>query len=248
MNNKIRNYKFTSSKIAALVSNGKAKDSVGAPFTTLVKKVNQCRKAQRSIYSDSSSKATSWGILVEHWLMFQHPEIIGLEYTLTPSTSTVHPLFPNSWAGSRDGLNNDTNAVIDIKCPYTMESFCDFADCSNIEDVRNKTKSGEDYYWQLVSNACIHGTDKAELIIFCPTVEQLNEIQVYSMDDEHREYAYYIGTANVDTLPYLPSNAIYDNVIKFAFTIPQSDIDLLTARVKMASELLVELPTVEAAK
>lgn len=242
--NPIRIGRFTSSEIYNLMANGRAKDSVGAPFFNYVKKKRQERKMGCSFCSTDSGKAAKWGSFVEWWLMYKKPDLLGLEYTLTPSTTTAHKDYTDYWAGSRDGYNNLTQAVIDLKCPWTRESFADFADCQTIDDVRQNHKDGEKYYWQLVSNVCIaesamgHKVENAELIIFMPTEEQLGLIQHAAVHGDHGQDVFFIGNANEGDLPFNPSTSQYPSLIKFCFTIPQSDKDVLTERVKKAIELL----------
>ena len=236
--NPIRIGRFTSSEIYNLMANGRAKDSVGAPFFNYVKKKRQERKMGCSFGSNDSGKATKWGSFVEWWLMYKRPDIIGLEYTLTPSTTTAHKDYSDYWAGSRDGYNNLTQAVIDLKCPWTRESFADFADCQTVDEVRENHRDGEKYYWQLVSNACIAGVDNAELVIFLPNEEQVALIQHSAIHSDHGLDAFFIGNANEGDLPYNPKQSQYQSLIKFCFTIPQSDKDALTERVKKAIELL----------
>jgi hypothetical protein len=241
MLSEIRNGKFTSSEISALLSNGKSKGEVGAPFKNYVKQTNQERRLGRSLDTSNDARSLKWGKFVESWLMLESPEVIGFEYTLTPNSTIPHPKYPDCWCGSRDGLNNNTNAIIDLKCPFTLGSFCDFADCSTIDDVRKNTKDGEKYYWQLVSNASIHGTDNAELIIFVPNLTQVKNIIDYAINGDHSPEidCYFIGMSQPEDLPFIPDNSHYPNVIRFKFDIPNSDFELLEDRVKLASSMLV---------
>lgn len=239
MLSEIRVGKFTSSEISNLMSNGKKSGEYGKPFYNYVKKKRQERKLKRSMSYGSSSKETTWGSFVEYWLMYERPDLLGMEYTLTPSLTVCHPEFEDVWCGSRDGFNNNTKAVIDLKCPYTLGSFADFADCKNIDEVRSNTQYGDDYYWQLVSNAAIGGVKKAELIIYMPTLPQLREISTFAHDGLHEFGSLNFITMAADIeLPYLPENSEYKNIIKFEFDIPSEDIEALTERVKEASKLL----------
>lgn len=238
--NQIRVGNITSSTIVALTKNGKKSGEFGKPFYTYVKQKNQERKLARSISNDTQSKETIWGHLVESFLMNERPDILGFEYTLTPSVTLQHPNYIN-WLGSPDGFNNSTSAVIDIKCPFTLGSFANFADCKDINEVREEHDSGETYYWQLVSNACIRGVDRAELIIYCPTEEELKEIQQYAVDGLH-EYGsevFFIGNSDKRKLPYLPKASSYPNLVRFAFDVPMEDKQFLTERVEAANKLLL---------
>lgn len=236
---KIRDGNFTSSEIVALTKNGKKAGEFGAPFYTYIKQCNQERKLGKSLDSELSARPTVWGSFVEKWLMFERPDIIGIEYTLSPQSTIQHPQY-DYWVGSRDGLNNSTGAIIDIKCPFTLGSFCNFADCKTIEEVRENHKDGDKYYWQLVSNAHIAGTNKAELIIFVPNYEQVKEIQEFAVmgDHENLNQLYFIGNAIDGDLPYISEDSFYKNLIKFEFEIPQEDLDFLENRVIEAGKLL----------
>ena len=238
----IRNGRFTSSEIFNLISNGKKAGEFGKPFYTYVKKKAQEVKLGRSMNSGDGGKATKWGSFVENWLMFEKPDIIGLEYTLTPKSTKKAPLnYGAFWCGSKDGFNNNTNAVIDLKCPYTLDSFADFADCKTMADVRENHKDGEKYYWQLLSNAFIEGVTKAELIVYMPTLDDLQEIMFYAINGSHDiSDIYFIGNAKDDDLPYVTDKCSYNNVLKFEFDIPTEDTELLKERVYQASKLLVE--------
>ena len=240
--NPIRIGKFTSSEIVALTTNGKKADTMGQPFYTYVKRKKQERKMGCHLSTNDNSKSLTWGKFLEWWLMFKRPDIIGLEYTLTPETTLSHPEHSGVWVGSKDGHNNNTNAVIDIKCPWTREPFADFAECTTIDEVRDNHKAGEQYYWQLVSNAAISGVNKAELIVFMPSEDQLKEIQGSAIFDDHKfmNDVYFIGSAVDGDLPFVPKTSVYPNLLRFCFDVPQADIDFLTERVKIAGELLTE--------
>jgi hypothetical protein len=231
---------FSSSGCVALMLDGRKQGEKSTKFDTYVKKKWQERKAKRSLSLETYDKKLMWGKFCEHWIMYVNPQLIGFEYTLSPNTTLEHPKFKGYFVGSRDGLNNNTNAVIDIKCPFTLDSFCDFADCKNIQDVRDKHTDGEKYYWQLVGNASIHGTNKAELIVFMPNEEHLQNISLYAVNGKHDfdSKVYFIGMAEPNTLPFLPTESEYSNLLKFEFEIPQSDFDKFDFRVNEAIKQL----------
>src|SRR5687768_14058682 len=120
---KIRVGNFTSSEIVALTKNGKAKDSLGVPAYTYIEECNYERKLGRSIDTESNARPLSWGKLVEGRLF----ELLGIEYKLVSQESIQHPAIPY-WAGSPDAQkfesNNDSDTVVEIKCPITLKSFC----------------------------------------------------------------------------------------------------------------------------
>lgn len=212
---------------------------------------NMERRLKRSVDSEITSRPTSWGKLCEIYV-YETPGIISLDYQVNLDKTTAHPDYP-FWAGSEDFLKEDT--VSDLKCPNSLKSFCQLVDpyyvggltgmdyinaiCSGWEHNGVKYKKhpdGEKYKWQLISNACIHGKAKGELIIFCPYESELLQIQQIAA----RETCYrWIENASANELPYLKEDSIYKNVTAIEFEIPQADKLFLTEKVKAAYNLLV---------
>ena len=279
----IRTGKFTSSGIVAIVDAGSrkmteqelaaykaenpkskaltttCKNTLSTAGKTYIKRKNKERKLGKSLDGSDSGRACDWGKFVEMWLMNERPDIIGLHHTLTPNLTEVHPKYPDVWAGSRDGFDNDKQAVDDIKCPYTLDSFCTFAELheagktigfrevllngytDSFGDI-SKHPDGDTYYWQLVSNAHIKGVNKANLIVFCPTREQVESIKQYAVFGDHGNVVncFFIGNADLDNneLPFVPEGSLYPNKLEFSFDIPQEDLDYLEHRVQLASTYL----------
>lgn len=279
----IRTGKLTSSGIVAIVDAGsrqmtaielaqykidnpkskaqtiKCNNTLSTAGKTYVKRKNKERKLGKTLDGADSGRACDWGKFVEMWLMNERPDIIGLHHTLTPNLTEVHPKYTDVWAGSRDGFDNDTQAVDDIKCPYTMDSFCTFAELfiagveigfrevllngyTDIFGDNTKHADGETYYWQLVSNAHIKGVNKANLIVFCPTKEMLEQIQSYAVFGDHGNVinCFFIGNANIENneLPFVPDDSLYPYKLEFTFDIPQEDLEYIEHRVQLASTFL----------
>ena len=235
--NEVRIGRFTSSKIAALMSVGKDKVSFGKPALTYIEEKNFERKLGRSLTSETTARATSWGKLLEKRVL---EELLGIDYRPCSADSIAHPIYGDVWAGSPDAQKYDEGGtIVDIKSPYTLKSFCQFAECETIEDVRENHPDGEDYYWQLVSNAIITNSKYAELIVYCPYQSELQAIRdlAANIDVEQKNY-YWIFTANDNELPYLKDNGFYKNVITFRFEVSENDKNLLTEKVLAASALL----------
>ena len=229
---------FTSSQIAALMTNGKEKDSFGKPALTYIKQKKRERRLGRSIDNDSNARPLTWGKMVEA-IAFEQ---LGTSYGLYSNKTLVHPTI-GRWSGSPDGVNHsEPKAVIDLKCPITLNSFCDFADCNTIEDIRANHTSGDTYFWQLVSNAIISCLDYAELIVYCPYKSELEAIKDMcspnSLDREDAHKYAWIYYASDDELPWIPDGGHYKNINIFRFQVPQSDKDALTERVLRAINLL----------
>lgn len=243
-NNPFRIGSFTSSGIADLMSNGKAKGTYGKPFYSYITQKVREGKLLRSINNDADAKATSWGKLNELRVF----NLLGKGFISSHDEYLFHPTISN-WGGSPDGIRMNEmeyKVVGDVKCPFTLSSFCDFVDCielskenglSAIWNIRNEHKDGEKYYWQLVSNAIITGADYAELIIYCPYQSELQSIrdEAMAMNDKKYDFVFY---SDNNEIPYLPDGGFYKNLNIFTFEVPYEDKEALTDRVKTATELL----------
>lgn len=244
--NKSRNGNFTSSEIVALTKNGTAKGSFGKPFYTYVAETNMERRLGRSLESDITARPLSWGKLNEKRVF----EILGPEYRLCSSETVGHPSI-DYWKGSPDAekfIGENPDAVIDIKCPHTLKSFCLMVDSfknGGILQLRADHPSGEKYYWQLVSNAIILGVDWAELIIYCPYEDELDAIRELANQQEGPEMSqyYWISMGMDGDFPFLKRGGYYENLYKFRFVIPKHDKEFLTERVEAAGKMLVEFHT-----
>lgn len=234
-NKKERIGNFTSSEIYKLMTNGKAKDTLGKPALTYIAEKNMERKLGQTLNSSASAKPLQWGTLLEARAF----NLLGLEYQLV-SQETIGTEFSSCWYGSPDGTKED--AVIDIKCPYTLKSFCELVDCKTIDEVRANCEAGEKYYWQLVSNGFLTGKKFAELIIYVPYISELNEIRELTnqLDEDQNKYAW-INFASDEDLPYLNDGGFYKNINIIRFEIPASDVEALKNRIVVASKLLLNV-------
>lgn len=229
---------FTSSEIYALMTNGRVKDSFGAPAITYIKEKLMERRLGRPLDSEASARPLSWGNLVEKRAF----DLLGLEYILVSTDTIIHPVVP-FWAGSPDGLKKDT--VIDIKCPLTLKSFCQLVDTPTIEGVRENHRDGEKFYWQLVSNACLTESEYAELVVYVPYKDELEEIREMARNaDQFDQYKYlWIDSAMDNELPWLERGGFYKNLNVINFKVPIEDKEALKARVIRAEQELEILKT-----
>ena len=103
-----------------------------------------------------------------------------------------------------------------------------------------------EYYWQLVSNAILTNKSKAELIVYVPFKSEIADIKTFSEETDvffqnnldQNKYAW-INFAQDNDLPYLREDGFYSNLNTLAFDIPLEDKELLTERVKLAVNLLI---------
>jgi hypothetical protein len=239
-NSKYRIGNFTSSEIYHLMTTNRKGNDFGAPALTYIEETNFKRLLGRSLNTDMNSKPTSWGNLVEG-LVF---EKLGLDFTYSSQVTDMHPTI-DYWAGSKDGTRECKNrAVIDIKCPFTMKSFVQlvkpiYDGLTGIEAmnaIRESSKDGEKYYWQLVSNAIINGCDFAELIVYCPYKSELPEIYALAEGNPDVKWLSYSSDSE---LPYLINGGYFQNLNIISFEVSQADKDALTAAVLKAGTMLV---------
>lgn len=95
------------------------------------------------------------------------------------------------------------------------------------------------YYWQLVSNSILTGKKFAELTVYCPFQEELEEIrELARRQDEDQERYVFINFALDDDLPYLVKEGEYKNLNQIKFEVPEADKVLLTETVKKALAIL----------
>jgi hypothetical protein len=247
-NSHFRGGNFSSSAIAKLMSRAKNGIDFGTPALTYIHEKNLERYLCRSISNESNGKETRWGNLLEPYVF--NLDGLGLEYTLTSKTTTMHPEIPY-WCGSADGCKEDT--VYDIKAPFTPKSFAQlvlplylgFTGIDAIKAIMNgfehngiKFKAqdkAEDYYWQLISNAILNNKTFAELIVYMPYQSEL--LNIRQLCDE--KWLDYLGD---DEIPCIPDGGYFRNLNIIRFEVPQADKDLLTETVLKAGRMLVERP------
>lgn len=258
--NKLRIGNFTSSEIYKLMSVGTRKmtqeelaehkrlnpkskkenieDGFGKAALTYIEHKNLERKLGRSLYTDVSSRPTSWGKLVE----LQAFNLLGLSYKISSTETIQHPTI-NFWSGSQDCETfHNEKTVADIKCPITLLSFCQLADSKTTDELRNNHEDGEKFYWQLVSNAILTGSQFAELITYCPYKHELEAIRELADNyDGNQNKIAWINWAEDNDLPYLIKGNHYKNLNILRFEVPQADKDALTARVIEAGKMLNKL-------
>lgn len=246
---------FTSSEISKLMSTGKQSEGFGVPAITYISEKRMERILGRSIDNEVNARPLTWGKVVEKQVF----NLLGLDYTYSSTETDIHPEI-SYWSGSKDGTHEGKEkAVFDIKCPITLKSFCQLVmplycgleGDEAMDAIRNgfehdgikyeKHKSGDDYYWQLVSNAVINGVDYAELIVYMPYQSEISAIKTLAEDNDNGSWIFF---ALDNELPYLHNDGYFKNLNVIRFKIPQSDKDLLTENVKKAGKLLFNTSTI----
>lgn len=233
-NNK-RFARFTSSNIYKLMTNGRAKGTLGSPALEYIKEKRLETRLGRPLEIETYSRAMAWGIFLEQRVL----DLLGFEYQLVSDETKTHPEM-DLWAGSQD-LLVEGKKISDIKC-YQPKNFALYTDALMLGDIENLKKEFPKEYWQLVSNAIINNVPNAEAITYMPYRSELITIREMAsnyMEDDQWKYRF-IYEEKDENLAYLPDNGYYKNLNKFEFTIPEEDKLALTERVKMAIELLKE--------
>lgn len=240
INNLARIGNFTSSEIHRLLARSTDKKSFGKTALSYIQECNFERKLNKSSDTEFSSKPTKWGTALEGYVF---ENILDTSYRLS-SQETIKHLEHDCWAGSPDGVrffDGVATTVVDIKCPYTLKSFCQLASCTTPEQLRADHKEGEKYYWQLVSNAILLNVDQAELIVYAPFEDELPAIKDYvELLGEHPSKYGFIFFSDGDDLPLLKRGCAFASPHIISFEIPQADKDLLTESVALASKHLIE--------
>lgn len=256
MNNPNRVGNFTSSKNVALMSMDRSGKRPGKPFHTYIQEKNMERRLGRVLSTEIDQFSTSWGKLVESRVF----DLLGTDYRLCSQETLVHQEI-NCWSGSPDVEHffeeSHLDSVADIKCPSTLKSFCQLVDpiydgltgINYFNAIRNgyvdndghehdEHKDGEKFYWQLVSNACITGHKYAELIVYCPYLDELSEIKKIC---EGKQEFYNIFYKADQALPYLLEGGHYKNLNIVRFEVPEADKDALKERILLAKEELIQV-------
>jgi len=238
---------FTSSEIAALLTNGRKAGTLGAPALTYIAECNMERRLKRPLEKESNARPLSWGKHCEKRVF----ELLPIEYKLMGSDTISHPTI-EYWKGSPDAERHITDkAVVDVKCPITMKSFCTLVDPlyegldgrEAMLRIREDHKDGDKYFWQLVSNAVLTNTKWAELIVYCPYESELEDIQLATqMYEQDEAYKYmWINYARKDELPWLPDGGYYKNINVIRFEVMDRDKIELENRVRIGGQSLIKI-------
>lgn len=223
--NNMRIGSFTSSTIWALMTKDRKGTGFGAPGIRLIRNKRYEKRLGKSLDSEIGSKSTSWGTLVEKIAQRSLP----FEYNYQSIDTIKHPDI-DGWCGTPDYVGN--GLVGDIKCPWTLVSFCELVDSIEKNTIK---ETHPEYYWQLVSNACITRSDMAELTIFCPFLSQLESIRELARSQEEDQHKYtFINFSLDEDLPYILDGGGYKNTYSFKWNVNPEDKQKLTDAVKLA--------------
>lgn len=232
---------FTSSRIGDLMTVARDKVSFGAPALTYIEEKKIELLIGRTLDKEHSARPTTWGEICE---LYYFDKKMPITCEVLNETRFKHPKL--HWSGAPDGVEGDT--IIDIKSPYSLKVFGTVARCNTLEEAIAKHKDVQDYFWQIVSNAILYeaatGTkiNKGRLIFFCPTEEEVLEIQELAAHTDlmpsHK--IFWIANAVLDELPYLSLTSKISGEKIFEFLITKEAKKRLYDSVKKACEMLDE--------
>lgn len=232
---------FSSSSMWKLMTNDRSGKGFGAPATKYIKQVRYEQQLGRAINIDRDSRPTSWGKFIELRVF----DLLGLEYIHVSDTRLVHPDF-KYWTGAPDLFNHD-DIVCDVKCPVSLEVFCDKLEALR-EGIETYKDDFPEDYWQHVSNSILSGRKFAEAIIYVPYKHELKAIRDSASDyNGNQNKIAWINWAEDSDLPYILDGSKYHNINIVKFEVPQSDKDTLTERVKLAGAHLFDSINLKAA-
>jgi hypothetical protein len=239
MNSEMHCGNFSSSEIVALTSNGKTKGSFGKPYYTYIEERNTERELGRVLKNDFSSKDIAWGHLME----IRAFKLLETKYSLISDKTIRHPTI-SCWIGSPDAVVERESVVGDIK-GLQLKAFCQMVKAwekGGIEAVRNETESGEKFFWQIVSNACLTLMKYGELILYLPYQSELDAIRTLAntYDGPNAWMFKRFAFATDEELPYLLPGGRFKNLYKMRFEIPFLDKQFLHNRVVEAEKELIE--------
>ena len=194
---------------------------------TYIEQIQNQKKLKRSLQKEANAKPLLWGHLCESYLKSK-PEF-NIKYPNVDEVTIIHPEI-NHWCGTPDSLLEDT--VVDIKAPWTLQSFVDLLKIIDKKDIEFFKKENPKYYWQLVSNSIITNKKFAELIVYCPYYEELSDLILHINDRVELMNCRVFTFLEFDELPYIYKDSEFKDLNIFKFEVPNEDKQLLTETIK----------------
>lgn len=203
-----------------------------AVVKTYLAEKNLERKLNASIETEAYTQAMAWGTFLEQRVH----ELLGMNYILCSDQTELHPTIKH-WAGSKD-FKVDGVKISELKC-YQLKNFALYTDAILKADTEFLKAEFPKEYWQAVSNAIINQVPNAEVISYCPFESELPEIIQMAVDysDPSDAWKYRFIYEN-QNLPCIKDGGYYNNLNRFEFELPKSDVEFLTERVIAFGEKL----------
>ena len=235
--------RFTSSQIWKLIKSGRGEYGFGSPALTYIQEKQIEVRMQSGIQPQTYSKPAIWGNFMEPIV---HKKLLerDLGYKISSKATELHPDLELSkfWSGSCDFeyfKGNELIAISETKS-YQKKNFALYTDCLMLQDVELFKKNFHQEFWQIVSNAIIHGVDFGEAISFMPyesDYEMINDL-AYNYEGPDMHLFRFIYEENMNYLPFIKDGGFYKDLNIFRFEIPEADKDFLTERIEKAIILL----------
>ena len=165
-----RSGKFTASRFADLMTNGRGSDTVGQTALTYIQEVATERITGIPIEGFQGNTATDWGHENEPLAIEQYEQRTGYKVMPAPFVTL------NGWVGgSPDGLI-DTDGLLEVKCPYNSRY--------HLLRLQYQTPPKQ-YIWQIQGNLWVSGREWLDYVDFdprFPSGSQLHVIRVHRDD------------------------------------------------------------------
>lgn len=210
---------------------------------TYLKQIKYEKRLKKPLKSEKYARPTSWGTFLEKRAYEKIPDA-DLSLRLISEVRYSHK-YINNWTGMPDLIkpSDDWGCVVgDIKCPYSLETFCDKLEA--LKDIKVFKEEFPADYWQNISNACILESNGIAInqmmwAIYVPYFSELADIQLSCSAYEDPNMVYWIANGLPDELPHILDNQDnYKNINVFTFDIPEEDKNILTERIILANEYL----------
>lgn len=235
---KLRHGNFTSSQIYSLMNFNKNGTPSSAYYAYVKQKMFE-RALGRSVEMGALSQAMRWGKFLEKRVY----DMLPMGYVMLNKATKVHPTI-DSWVGTLDFLVPEVK-VSELKC-FEPKNFASYTSALLTRDSEKIKEEHPKEYWQIVSNACIHGVNKGEGITYMPYESEMDDIREQMQDLDYLKQVgmelkdmFYIHEKSNAELPVLPDESKFNNLNIFEFEIPEKDILDLTNTVLKAEQLLI---------
>lgn len=185
----MRKGKITASEVYNIMGKGRGKDSTFSQsgISYLKKKVSECFMPTSAFiqYHERTSRETAalrWG--TEHEDIARRIYESKLGYEVTEVGFIPLAGFENFAGGSPDGWLRNEGGIIEIKCPFTIESHVRHFMYKSPDELLAEEPQ---YYWQCVMNMLVSDTDFCDFISYSPDISVSKQMKVLRVHrDEER--------------------------------------------------------------
>lgn len=119
------------------------------------------------------NKAVEYGTLMESAARERYAKAMG--YEVYEVGFIPYNKYPNLVGGSPDGMVREEPAIIEVKCPWTLEKHLLHMLYEKPEDLLENEPI---YYWQCIANMLFTDTEFCDFISYCPYVSLSKQLKV----------------------------------------------------------------------